>query len=619
MQIKEISIKKFRQLENVEETNIGKINELYGSNGSGKTSFISFITWVLFDETLDYGKNNDMNIDSFNPDELIGGYIVLANDEEELTFKREYGVNYKGSKINLFYINERKVPQKEYFSMINNCFSLNQLASYNIKNFNLYRALYDPYYLPNNENMFRELISNILQLDTYSTLFEQEKYQPIKKDFDLQGRDFDKCKKFYKQQLEQIDKDLLITTSAINELKALQFNEENYQAMEDELLKLNEKSYALTNSKVLNEELDALQEKINKKKSELDNNEFLLAQNKLREETRNKYLEEVKELQLADQNNKNELKRINNEGSNCIRRIDFAKQQLAICEEKLKNEVVTCPHCKEVFNISKEVLEKEITLQKATLKELEPKVANYRKEFSKLKALDFEAKIKECDLKFNNELDKIKKAIDDYVKENTVELDQLNEEFAQKYRLFLEEKDKQLTEISLDINRLHLELADMEAIKTKKETINIHKENKKVLLENKSTYELRLRLLEDYRNDEIKLIENQTKLIFGEDLTFNLLEKYKTTDNFKLVCHASVDGLEHNRFNTAKYLQYSIIVLEKIKKYTNVVDMPIIFDIVDNIGKTARETIFKSVKNGQVFYTRIADEDNVKRQLKIIK
>ena len=54
--IKSIRIKKFRKLENVNEENIGLINELYGSNGSGKTSFISFISWVLWGETLDMVK-----------------------------------------------------------------------------------------------------------------------------------------------------------------------------------------------------------------------------------------------------------------------------------------------------------------------------------------------------------------------------------------------------------------------------------------------------------------------------------------------------------------------------------------------------------------------------------
>ena len=73
MKIKSINIKKFRQLENVFEENIGLINELYGSNGSGKTSFISFITWLLYGETLDYGKNDEMNIDSYKPYDTIGG------------------------------------------------------------------------------------------------------------------------------------------------------------------------------------------------------------------------------------------------------------------------------------------------------------------------------------------------------------------------------------------------------------------------------------------------------------------------------------------------------------------------------------------------------------------
>ena len=202
MKITKINIKKFRKLENVVVEDLGLINELYGSNGSGKTSFISFITWLIWGETLDYGKNDDMNIDTYNPNELISGEITLKDNDVEKVLPREFGYNEKGNKVQNFFVNGRKVKtQNEYYDEINDCFNLrNDITNLKIKNFNLYRALSDPNYLPNNENQFRELIASILDIDTNYVLFQNEKYSSIKQDYYNQGKNYDNCKDFYNQQ-----------------------------------------------------------------------------------------------------------------------------------------------------------------------------------------------------------------------------------------------------------------------------------------------------------------------------------------------------------------------------------------------------------------------------------
>ena len=159
----------------------------------------------------------------------------------------------------------------------------------------------------------------------------------------------------------------------------------------------------------------------------------------------------------------------------------------------------------------------------------------------------------------------------------------------------------------------------MEINKAKLNNAKIYKQNKSVLLDNKSTYELRLSLLNEFKVNEINLIKEKTSEIFGNDFEFEMLVKNKSNDNYKKVCYASIDGLEHNKSNTAKYLKYSILLLEKLKAYIGGCDLPIVFDIADNIGKKTRNEIFELVKNSQVFYTRISDEDNVERKLNIIK
>ena len=48
-------------------------------------------------------------------------------------------------------------------------------------------------------------------------------------------------------------------------------------------------------------------------------------------------------------------------------------------------------------------------------------------------------------------------------------------------------------------------------------------------------------------------------------------------------------------------------------------DIPIIFDIADNLGEKATKNITDVINNSQIFYTRIELKDNVERKLKIIK
>ena len=159
----------------------------------------------LFGETLDYGKSDDMNLDTYKPYELISGEITLFENDREVVLAREFGYDELGKKTQNFFINGRKVSkQDEYFKKVNDCFNLSNLNDLKIKAFNLQRALSDPYYLPNNEAQFREFITHLLNVDTYTTLFSNSKYESIKKDYDDQDQDYDKCKDFYNQKLHQM-------------------------------------------------------------------------------------------------------------------------------------------------------------------------------------------------------------------------------------------------------------------------------------------------------------------------------------------------------------------------------------------------------------------------------
>lgn len=615
--IKSIRIKKFRQLENVNEENIGLINELYGSNGSGKTSFISFISWILWGETLDYGKNDDMNIDTFKPFELIGGEIEFDND---FVLAREYGYDELGKKTNDFYVNSRKCKnQNEYYTSINNLFKLDSLSNLKIKDFNLQRAFSDPYYLPNKENQFRELISYLVNVDTYSILFENEKYSRIKNDYDNQG-DYEKTNDFYNQTIKQIEKDIIITDSKISEYSKIKFDEKKYNELQTELD--NVKNARIDNNEELSNKLNVLND-IQQKLIESKNNDIANRTVSKEEQEKKDLLE--KQVQLN-----NKINEINYKNIEIKFNRDKLEKELNLSKEELDNvkaskfTEIKCPKCDTLIN---EEDYKIFNKNKANrIKTLNDNINSCQEALKQLVFIDIE--------ETNNELNAVKQRLYtletilndkpiNYISDETKALEtQFNELYDEYNVLKLNnevivngKKQKQRE----DILRLENEIRLMKEDKDKIEALKILKENKKTLNENKGVYVLRQSLLKEFKLNEISIIKEYTSKIFGNDFDFEMLVKNQTNDNYKKVCYASVDGLEHNKSNTAKYLKLSIMMLEKLKSYIGGCNIPIIFDIADNIGKSARNDIFETIKNSQIFYTRIDDNDNVERKVNIIK
>lgn len=615
--IKSIRIKKFRKLENISEENIGLINELYGSNGSGKTSFISFISWILWGETLDYGKNDDMNIDTFKPFELIGGEIEFDND---FILAREYGYDELGKKTNDFFVNSRKCKnQNEYYTSINNLFKLNLLSNLKIKDFNLQRAFSDPYYLPNKENQFRELISHLVNVDTYSILFENEKYSKIKNDYDIQG-DYEKTNDFYNQKIRQIENDIIITESKISEYSKIKFDEKKYNELQVELD--NVKNAKVDNNEELSNKLNVLND-IQQKLIESKNNDIA-------NRTISKEEQEKKELLEKQVKLNNKINEINYKNIEIKFNRDKLEKELNLSKEELDNvkaskfKEIKCPKCDTLIN---EEDYKIFNKNKANrIKTLNDNINRCQEELKQLVCIDIE--------ETNNELQAVKQRLNaletilndkpiNYTSEQTKALEKQFNELYNEYNVLKlnneaivnGKREKQRE----DVLRLENEIRLMKDDKDKIEALKILKENKKTLNENKGVYVLRQSLLKEFKLNEISIIKAYTSKIFGNDFDFEMLVKNQTNDNYKKVCYASVDGLEHNKSNTAKYLKLSIMMLEKLKSYIGGCNIPIIFDIADNIGKSARNDIFDTIKNSQIFYTRIDDNDNVERKINIIK
>lgn len=622
MQITKIVIDKFRKLENITENNIGTINELYGSNGSGKTSFISFISWMIYGETLDYGKNDDMNIDSFNPEEYISGSIYFSNGTDEYNIKRVYGYNEKGNKKNDFYVNDRKVSsQRDYYQFINKIYGIDKL-DVKIKDFNLVRALSDPYYLPNKENQFRDFINQLLNIDIYKTLFENEKYKPLEEDFNFQGN-YDNIKDYYRQTNKKNESMLNMVNSLIKTYSdnSKGYNKADYEKLENELNEKKNLSYKKNDELIKYEnELKELEQKINEsKKNDLTNKTISQEEKELQElkEKYNTLLAEYNDYQIKNSNAKVDLFKINN----LISAIDDEMDNV----NKQKFTKIYCPNCNTLINdkdfksFNKEHTEriKELSLKKEKLFD--------KKKTIVIKPLDeMEKQLSALKDSYKTLQDTFNQKPINYTSDETKALITQYNALCDKYNNLKADDDNKCGEfynnLNAEIQEIEKQLFELRKAKDNYDVLQDKKEEKEILLDRISTIELKLSLLKEFKEDEIRILENATSKIFGDDFKFTMLVENKTTDSFKNVCYANIDGLEHNRNNTAKYLNISILMLEKIKQFINPnCDIPIIFDIADNIGKKTRELIFNEIKKSQIFYTRIADDENVERELKVIK
>lgn len=623
MKIKSVEINKFRKLEDVKVDNIGLVNELNGSNGTGKTSFISFLTWMFYGETLDYGANDEMNIDTFNPNKYIGGKVMFDND---YSLARTYGINEDGSIKNDYFYNDRKCKSKtEYLECVKDVFNITNVNIDNakIKGLNLIRALSDPYYLNNNPNTFRELISKLINLDTYSILFKDERYAPIKNDYDKQKKDFDLCRDYYADSIKNVERDIVTLKNSIS---SDEDKISNIDVSIDELTKeetdlKSQLDNVITNyNKNLIEKQNALLSKQNELRISIKNDnkqtDSLNAELVIQKKEYNSLVDELNSITRENNKIKMEIESINdviekyNIKYNTIKASEFTD--------------IICPNCHTIIN---ETDSKKFNLEKvANLNEcktyidelIKKRDALVLKETSTIES-QINYKIKEL-----NEINDKINNISDFESEETKKIKQEILVIQNEISKLEENKENQIEADSETINQKLLEIREKIRIynddlcyrkKIEEETLAL-----KNALKVKAKFDSKLSLLKNYKNEEILLLKKNTTKIFGTDFDFEMLVKNKTNDNYKKVCYASINGLEHIKENTAQYLYYAILMLEKLKKYINAdCDIPTIFDIADNLGDRALNKIINTIENSQIFYTKIEFKDNVERNLKVVK
>lgn len=639
--IEKLKIKNFKGIRDVEFDKFGIINSVYGKNGCGKTSILDCILWLITGATLTFGDGNvdDKCINQNSPNELIEASLVINGNEISRLYGHKLLDNNNIVDVNYFYTNGRKCKsKKEYDELVNSYLGINITTKEKI---NLKYALINPYFFGReiNQEVFRRFIMQILNVDFNDIVFQQDtdnKFAVIKNDYKLQGNDDNNLKSFYKQKITECNNkieevDIKLSTYTADNVDINQ--ESKLEKLIEEKAKYKvENQVSYTNSKI--EEIaksitDTLLELAKSQSNDLINNVS---------EEEKKLGKEINDLKTTINGNIDKYNMSNMVGvveakiTTCKMIIEQKKKDIESVENS-KFVVIECPNChtklneeeEKTFNFNKaeklKSLNTSLSEEEKKLNDLLKEKEDNDKELNDLievikadkeklasKNSDLSAiqsnKDKNIDSEKTTALKEKLSALNNELEQEQYNLNAENAELKEKSRIKIEEFDTQINN-----ERIRLE---------KVNEYNRLKESKIELVASKLDYETKHTLTKELSKKISKITQEFTKKIFGDDVEFVMLKKNKTNEDYKRTCYAQVKGVSYDSLNTANALLTGIIVSEKIKAFLNLKDIPIVFDIIDNIGESVLKEI-QSKTNSQIFFTQVDRTDKEERQLKVIK
>lgn len=571
MFLEQLNIKKFRGVENQTFTFEKNLTAFGGKNGIGKSTIVDTIMWLLCDETNVYGKENSLNIDKNNPKEpLEVSGVFRKNDGTKIELKRIYKASYtkdgEFSKFsNDFFINEAKYSTTEYFKRLNQEIGLQEET---LKGFNTLRCLIDFNYLGSIDyKIARTKIEKILNLSSDKDLVNDPQYALIKDDLMAQLYDVSKVKTMLNRKKTSLQDELQNNEASLAELKnqLKPVDEEKIKELEDKIDKISSKNY---NHSI---EYNSAKEKLAN-----SSNSIAAIAKQLDEEIQ-------KERVISAQKN------------NLINSLNPKKEQL----EKYKNEFVKvkasiqkCPNCGFSSNLE-EVKNKlqDIKVKAEELAKVIQEADNNIKQFTTDEVDNAIAQLKEKYNKAINERSDLEKDFNSLLEKE--ELD--SKEFYLKKTQLLQQ--------------LSSELAGLKAAKDN--SMIASKENYiQTLKQQLSQIEIKLVLLEDFKQDKINKIQQKTNEVFP-DIEFVLLET-SNTGAITETCKATYKGVDYHGLNDGQKIKLGIEIIEDLRKALGVKEtLPIIFDKLKDLDSENIKSLVANTQ-AQIFSTFVANEDTIK-------
>jgi len=617
MKIKNIEIKRFRNLENV-SFDLHQTNIFSGKNGIGKTTIIDSILWCLCGETIVYGKQDSDNRNSHNLRDIVNVILTIEFNGVETTLERKYYDNWvvdkdgneKFSEVkNLYFVNGSKYKKDEYYDYIKSLINVPKYISIP-KDYNLLRSLIDyNYYSSIDYKIARKFTENILKLKSDSEIIEEERFKDIKIDMQILNYDFAKC--INKYDNERKEKEVLVAdkTTLLNNYKSQYDIDKVNELAKLEEERNNEIAKNIKNEtefKGIFESLEQTRLIIQETKEKQKNTNFEIT-NKLNELIQKGYSidNEIKSLQ-------GDLKVLEYKNETTIsdrKRLESQKEDL----QKTTFKETLCPHCGGVVNQNeKDNFEKHQNEEKAKIEE---KLNSLINEYSdnQRKIYELNTKIKELTeekAKVGStyyELKAKKETVDKSVEEQSIKpLEERAEELSKKLEELKNEFNVKKIAI---ISELTSKIDEYSNIRTLPNKIENLEEEIKQLKQAIFSREIKKDLVKEFKETKLKLIKESTHTVFPQ-LDFEIMEVNVNTGAMKEVCYAKLKDVEYKGINDGHRKLVGIIIIEDIKKALGIDDLPIIFDKRADVDNDMLETI-KKTTNAQIITTEVSDNETI--------
>ena len=571
MKIKSLKITKFRAIENVSFEFGNGINAFSGENGIGKTTIIDSILWILSDETMITGLDNTKNLDDNDSTKPIQVEMVVElGNGVNLELKREYQPKFTkegqfSSYSNKFWINDASYTSTEYFERLKKEFGI---ADIKVKKFNVLRALIDfDYFGTIDYQVAREVIENILHLESAGDIINQEKYMLIKNDLIGQNYDIAKTKTMYNQQITIKDNEI-------------------------------EKNKA--NTKLLKETIKPLDKN---KLEELNNNYNILKTKEYEHSAEYKTAYDKMQVSLNKTNKlwketsqlKEELSILETKNNNILKPLDEKKKDVESLRKdfvRIKNSVTKCPNCN--YELNKDDIVKQLQEISQRGKELNAQIQELSSQIKtdQINELREQVALKEKEYK---------KLITEQ-EELRGQFNALIEKEDSESTLFYRNRQNQLDELSCEINKMELESNTSGLEKLEKELEDLQDNQAKLLVKKE--------LLVDFEKDKINEINDKVKSIFPS-IDFVLIE-VSDRGAEKKTCKPQYNGTDYLRLNDGQRIKVGFEIIEGLTQAFKIESkLPIIFDKLRDLSKSNIQELKENAQT-QIFTTFVGNESEIK-------
>lgn len=645
MRLLKLSLKNFKGIKEFTlDTNGGKNTNIYGDNGTGKTTIFDAFTWLLF------GKDSsDRSKFDIQPLDKQGNVIHMIDTEVEALLNidgkvialkkilREKWVKRRGEAESelkgtetLYYINDVPVKQSEYKAYINDLIDES-----------IFKMITNPLYFglvlkwQDRRKVLLDMVGDVSDEDVVSSRNDLKELASL-----LNNTDIETLKKSIVARKKKLNDDIKAIPYRIDELnntiqefdfEALEFRKKFIQAAIDDI------EAKLADSSKIDEEVLKDKKRLYELQSELmkieqeAKNEAYKEYEQLNKELQNTLIElnteksRLAQQQILIENAEKEIERLEKENEELRERWKEENKKELTFDESL----FICPVCKRPFEEAdieakkEEMLknfnfEKAETLKKITAqgKENNRKIEELKKKISEINIEEIEAKILILDKKVKDikaKIDNFKPVIDlnnnERYKEIKSEIEAIENKLSKQYiNTEKDELKKKLVELKKELEEVNSKLAYKEHNEKAKTRIEELKKQERELARQIAELERQEFLTEEFIKAKVELLQSKIDSKF-KYVKFKMFD-IQVNGGIAETCEPMVDGVTFStNLNSGARINAGLDIINALCDYYNI-QAPI---FIDN-----KESITKLIETKSQVISLIVSEQDKKLRVEVV-